>query len=131
MNAAREGVLDGDHGRLALPCIDRIEHILEGLAGKGLHASEMTEEGLLGIGPRFALERDFHFPSTGCLSAHSTIFLKPACTSSSEAAMVMRTKPSPCSPKAEPGTSPTLASSRIRSQMSTEDRFSGRKSRKK
>src|SRR5687767_8081544 len=66
-----------------------------------------------------------------CFSAQFTIARKPASTSSSEAAMVMRTKPSPCSPKAEPGTSPTPASSRRRSQISSEVSLSGRKSRKK
>src|ERR1041384_1092879 len=66
-----------------------------------------------------------------CFSAQSTIARKPASTSSSEAAIAMRTNPSPCAPKPEPGTNPTPASSRIRSQISSEVIFNGRKSRKK
>ena len=58
-DAARHRILDGDHGELGRAALNRGERILEGRAGKRLHARIGVARGEVRIGARLALKGDF------------------------------------------------------------------------
>ena len=61
VDAAGQGVLDGQDAAIGLALGDRVENVLEGLAGKGLGAgSQQLPAGQFAVGAMDALECGFH-----------------------------------------------------------------------
>src|SRR5688500_19662215 len=57
-HASRDRVLDRDHGEIGLAGLDRVEGVLEGRAGQGLHPGIHVPARGVGIGAGLALERN-------------------------------------------------------------------------
>ena len=58
-DAARHGILDGDHGELGRAALNGGERVLEGRTGKCLHAGIGIAGGKVRIGAWLALKGDF------------------------------------------------------------------------
>ena len=57
-DAARDRILDGDHGELGLAGLHRGERVLEGRTGKRLHARIGVARGEMRVGAGLALKGD-------------------------------------------------------------------------